>query len=88
MRNVKKLMGIVLVGLLTVIPLGFPSASSELSLRWDSDGRVILPDGYKRLTDEEFLSWYCSTYPDKCEMRFVKRSLPDDNYPGDGGGGC
>jgi len=85
-KSVKKLVGITLVGLLTVIPLGFPKASSDLSLRWDERGRLILPDGYTRMTDEEYLVWFCNKYPNRCEEK-AAGILPEEDYSRNGGGG-
>ena len=86
MRSVKTLVAAFLVGSLVVIPLKFPSASSDFLLRWDNHGKLILPDGYRTLTDKEFMEWFCKEFPDRCIIQ--KRSLtqPDESYPGDGGG--
>jgi hypothetical protein len=86
-RSVKKFLGIILVGLLTVIPLGFPSASSVVSMQWDDSGKLILPDGYRMMSDTEYMAWYCQEYPDDCEMRMQAARTQADINPGDGGGG-
>lgn len=86
MRSVKTLVAAFLVGSLVVIPLRFPSASSDILLRWDNYGKLILPEGYRTMTDEEFMTWFCETFPERCIMYKLDVSQPDKGFPGDGGG--
>ena len=87
MRSVIKPLGIGLVALLTVIPLGFPTAQgSGIIWKTDSNGKLIPPKGYKIMTDQEYIEWFCKTYPDKCdEIPYKSRTSDDDFNPG---GGC
>ena len=88
MRSDRKFMATVLVGLLTVIPLGLPQASSEFVVRHDDAGRLILPDGYRKLTNAEFMDWYCNLYPDRCTLKRLM-SRADDSLADPGPGpGC
>lgn len=87
MRSVKTLVAAFLVGSLVVIPLKFPSASSDFLLRWDNYGKLILPEGYRRMSDEEFMAWFCENFPDRCILNKFGIPQPNEEFSGDGGGG-
>lgn len=55
MRDAKTSLVILLVGILMALPLGFPKAESLDSL---------LKQGYRVMSDEEFMAWYCKEHPD------------------------
>lgn len=87
MRNARGFLGAVLVALLVVIPLGFPTftQSSDIRWQWDEYGKLIVPAGYRVMPDWEYMIWYCMMYPDDCSFKFV---LAEDDGDGPGGGGC